>query len=111
MYNSFVQQYHTTLFTCQGTFFFFHRKRSLDYTFVLLQLLIKYVYTNSRYLSSLSDTQLSQAQRRFIHSFQQVHLPLDLMSLTARAVMLISHVLHIIYVSAFITTDMRQSIF
>ena len=48
MYNAFVQQYHTTLFTCQATIIliFFHRKRSLDYTFVLLQLLIKYVYTN-----------------------------------------------------------------
>ena len=30
----------------QQLFLFFHRKRSLDYTFVLLQLLIKYVYTN-----------------------------------------------------------------
>ena len=47
MYNAFVQQYHTTLFTCQATivFIFFHRKRSLDYNFVLLQLVIKYVYT------------------------------------------------------------------
>ena len=30
-----------------GNNYFFHRKRSLDYTFVLLQLLIKYVYTNN----------------------------------------------------------------
>ena len=51
MYNAFVRQYHTTLFTFQATItiilIFFHRRRSLNYTFVLLQLLIKYVYTKN----------------------------------------------------------------
>ena len=30
-------------------YIFFHRKRSLDYTFVLLQFLIKYVYTKTNF--------------------------------------------------------------
>ena len=38
-------------------FYFFHRKRSLDYTFVLLQLLIKYVYTNVMdWVQTMTDT-------------------------------------------------------